>query len=635
MMSKINQNPRYGVVEAETISKNAASQKSPMDRGIFVLAMLLLSISLSAQISFAEKPPEKGPGWEYMRDIIMLPYDSAQLFIETYPVLEAYKKYIGQQVFFMQGSDPDESVIHNYYEIVDVISYKHFLETERQRIEIKKRRERENELREREKATQERENELREQEKELGERKKENDEKLPVLRKKEDELYNTIPKLQQDYITKNRTEYELQGIEERFLEIEKRKQIRNLSLGGQRDLREQEKNLQKEKKALLKKYDREKTLNELRAIEQKTNETKNELSETKKEITTVQLTSDEIGKKLNTTERELNELGRKSREIKEELRKIEKDLNTDDDEYKSNWTAGRIKYEIGERHYFFPCEDNSKIASCRYEIKMEDIPCFVLKHTQSMDTIYRALPTVDYAKREEYYHDQNTHRAKDKDHGVLLVGGFVKLKEDAVGQNFVFWRHSLGLDPRIGSIWECTDVSITEEKYYLEWYDESRNPPDRSNTYYPVDFEVVSLSLRNRKTPNLTNRVQYSRITQRAGLDFIPGNTTPTIASEKIFKQYDKAFKQRQQERNQLAAQEKAKRRQQLAAKYGAANADKIIAGKFEIGMSKAVCKEIASYTPPIINKTATTETWKVSHWIGATTYLYFSGDKLTRVIYQ
>ena len=578
------------VVEAGTISKNGVNPKSLISRGIFILAMLLLPISLAAQITFAEKQPEKGPGWEYMRDVIMLPYDSTQLLIETYPILEAYKKYIGQQLFFMKGSDSDEKVVHKYYEIVDVISYKRFLETELQKDETKRR---------------EREKKLREREKEIVER-------TPELRKRENELDRTRTELQQDYKRKGSIEDELRGIESRFREIEKRRQIPNLSLGGQRDLREEEKELRKKEKALLKNYEREKVLNELSEIKKKLSEIENELSETKQELSEIEC---ELNGCRDWSGRNIIKVG-----IKNELREIENYFGT----YESNRRKERIANEIKYRQYFFPCEDNPE-EQCNYEIKSDDIPYFVLKNTQSMDTIYRTISTVDYAQRNS--NNRDTYRAKDYDRGVILVGGFIKLKEIAVGQNFIFWSHSIGLDPEIASIWECIDVSITKEQSYLKYYDD-KHLYSRDD----VNSEIISLTLRNKKKPDLIDYVRYSHITQRAG-NHIIGSMSSTITSEKIFNQHKLAFNQRKQENDRLAAQEKAKRKQQLAAKYGAANADKIIAGKFEIGMSKAVCKEIAGYAT-VSDKTATTETWKVSNfWTGSVTYLYFSGDKLARII--
>ena len=46
--------------------------------------------------------------------------------------------------------------------------------------------------------------------------------------------------------------------------------------------------------------------------------------------------------------------------------------------------------------------------------------------------------------------------------------------------------------------------------------------------------------------------------------------------------------------------------------------------------MTKAMCKEIAGYVP-IIDKTATTETWEINYWLWGSTYLYFTGDKWVR----
>ncbi|MGI6479938.1 MAG: WG repeat-containing protein [Salinivirgaceae bacterium] len=74
--------------------------------------------------------------------------------------------------------------------------------------------------------------------------------------------------------------------------------------------------------------------------------------------------------------------------------------------------------------------------------------------------------------------------------------------------------------------------------------------------------------------------------------------------------------------------------KQQLTKKYGAATAKKIIAGKFEIGMSKALCRAIA-YHVTIVGQTANTELWRVSTWKSTRdAYLHFTGDKLVRISY-
>jgi len=86
--------------------------------------------------------------------------------------------------------------------------------------------------------------------------------------------------------------------------------------------------------------------------------------------------------------------------------------------------------------------------------------------------------------------------------------------------------------------------------------------------------------------------------------------------------------------RNNQMSQVLSKRKQDLTNKYGAAMASKIIAGKYEIGMRKAVCKEIAGYTPPVLNKTGTSEIWKISNiFFDNSTYLFFEDDKLVRIV--
>ena len=68
--------------------------------------------------------------------------------------------------------------------------------------------------------------------------------------------------------------------------------------------------------------------------------------------------------------------------------------------------------------------------------------------------------------------------------------------------------------------------------------------------------------------------------------------------------------------------------------KFGVATAKKIEAGKLEIGMSKAVCRAIASRVT-IVSQTANTELWRVSTWESTRdAYLHFTGDKLVRISY-
>lgn len=75
-----------------------------------------------------------------------------------------------------------------------------------------------------------------------------------------------------------------------------------------------------------------------------------------------------------------------------------------------------------------------------------------------------------------------------------------------------------------------------------------------------------------------------------------------------------------------------------LTENYGVATAKKIMAGRFEIGMSKIVCKEVATVTGKLIktlNQKTNTELWKAYGFFGGTTvYLHFIGDKLVRISY-
>jgi hypothetical protein len=71
---------------------------------------------------------------------------------------------------------------------------------------------------------------------------------------------------------------------------------------------------------------------------------------------------------------------------------------------------------------------------------------------------------------------------------------------------------------------------------------------------------------------------------------------------------------------------------------YGVETAKKIMAGKFEIGLSKTVCNEIAGifFKAKVSERSAKTETWEVRDVLGpnGTFLLLFEGDTLTRIIY-
>jgi hypothetical protein len=141
--------------------------------------------------------------------------------------------------------------------------------------------------------------------------------------------------------------------------------------------------------------------------------------------------------------------------------------------------------------------------------------------------------------------------------------------------------------------------------------------------------ELISLVVQNSTNKDVAGFIRLEDITD----DFEKLSGHSCFMFEETYKEYVSAFNEKKQNYNQQQAQEKAKRKRQLTAKYGAATADKIIAGKYEIGMSKAVCKEMAGYAA-VVDKTATAEVWKISNIMGyGATYLYFSSDKLTRIV--
>lgn len=544
-----------------------------MKRFKLLLLGFLLSSYLPAQITFSAKQPENKKDWEYMKEIILLPYDSSRLFIETYPIIEAYQKYIGQQVFFMKGSDESEDVTHKYFEIIDVISYKGFLEDKFQKEE--------SEWRDKEKS----------------------------LKMKLDQINDVEKELQSDYALKE----SIFLIDRELYQIEKtrsgkvNKKVKN-------ELDSKELKLREEKAILQQKYKR------------------------KDEIGGDFFDDEYIASVGNISNgiRENEELRRKrtyhrlveieSENIRKELRKIEEYFEPQATFYRELNIENLQGYN-GSRLYFFPCDDKPH-QNCRYVIEDEDLPCFVLRDIQSMDTIYRTIPTVDYSSRES----KSDYRAKDEDHGVVLVGGFVKLQSNAIDQNYIFWSHSMALEPEVRSVWKCIDVSITAEDDYMSYHNDNGRSSYSRNSNRNND-DIITLTLQNNKNPDLVDFIKYSTITNNVGIDFIYGSMDGPVTNESKFKEYEFAWKQQKLDRRKLTIQENNKRKQHLTDKFGKINAEKIIAGKFEIGMSKAVCKEIAIHVT-ITDKTATSEIWNVSNILwGNFTYLFFEGDKLVRIV--
>jgi len=289
---------------------------------------------------------------------------------------------------------------------------------------------------------------------------------------------------------------------------------------------------------------------------------------------------------------------------------------------KSNFydrTLSLYKYDDNNEFSYI----NEKNEKTKCYVIADSIPCFVLKNIQNSDTVFLAM--------DRRNHGKNIWGDGKEDRGYILVGGFVKLKEKTVGQKIVYYEQEASSAPEIKSAWKCIDVSIASNDCIGDYWDDSSN---NNNTF--KDTERVSFVLQNIKDPSIVRNLSVEKIQE-----YTLRPPSHGIIFEKTFRDAELAYnkqkqqaKQEQAKQEQQIAQEKAKRKQQLTAKYGATVADQIMAGKYEIGMSKAVCKEIAGYTPSVVEKTATEEIWLISNYFfGGKTYLHFVGDKLARIV--
>ena len=230
----------------------------------------------------------------------------------------------------------------------------------------------------------------------------------------------------------------------------------------------------------------------------------------------------------------------------------------------------------------------------------KDFPVFVLRETETGDTFYSTC----FAHTGGYYDD------KKLSSPLILVGGFVKLKEEFVGQTILKMKSDKykSLSERIEQKWTCVDVSIKEFGAY--------NDPQ------------VALVLQSEND----SEKEYLAYTE-----FLKRRNGTYIIREQYLKMEQEEQKKIQANRevSQQYEQEQAQYKQTLINKYGAATAAKILKGDLEIGMSKDVCKEITKarrYT--VADKTATTETWVFRDmWGGISFALYFQGDKLVRIV--
>ncbi|MDR2120209.1 MAG: hypothetical protein LBP64_04955 [Tannerella sp.] len=198
----------------------------------------------------------------------------------------------------------------------------------------------------------------------------------------------------------------------------------------------------------------------------------------------------------------------------------------------------------------------------------------------------------------------------------ILVGGFLKLKNELTGQDFVHCKNK-----EVKSEWKCIDVSVAKD--FIDEY----------GYIYLITGETAALVLQNKQDTTL--QINYRLVDI---FDEIRDYDEGMVLKKTYLSHEKKLALRKQQEKQKIALneqqipKEQAQHKQRLTTKYGATMANKILAGKYEIGMSKAVCKEIAAQVM-VVEKTAATETWQVrSYWNGSPTYLYFSGDKLVKI---
>jgi hypothetical protein len=273
---------------------------------------------------------------------------------------------------------------------------------------------------------------------------------------------------------------------------------------------------------------------------------------------------------------------------------------------------------VNPNKYRFSFKVPNKDEEYEFNITRSDDPYFVLQETESRDTVYTDFFNV----------------------GFILVGGVVKTQQTFIGKTFLrkdmnnYWRD-----------WEEIDRLI-EERNYNGNIDVERliniiNNSDKRR-YKCIDVVIkegdVNLVLQNTEDT-------AEQIVIKHDENFDKNYITESRYKEAAYAVYEFAEKKiaekkrREEERakqdaayRQQLEQQKARRKQELTAKYGAATTAKILAGEYEIGMSKAACKEILGHEPSVSEKTATTETWQIT--VGFLTYkfLNFEGDKLVRI---
>lgn len=272
-------------------------------------------------------------------------------------------------------------------------------------------------------------------------------------------------------------------------------------------------------------------------------------------------------------------------------------------------------------------------------------PVFVLRETETGVTLYSTC--YGYKKDE---------RSDNKlSSPLILVGGFMKLKEEFMGQTILkiySEPYSYSEPPKIKEKWTCVDVSIAD-----------LNTRENSTRYKDGLGQQVTLVLQSEndsKKKYLAYNVNGSKDSFLKSYD----HYTYYIIEKQYLKNKQEKEKEEQEKRREeekKLAEERQKReekindnKKELTDKYGTATAANIMAGKFSVGMSKKACKETMqsltnqvvslgipnAYMSRVISSTATSEVWETylqglfgGQSDGPFMHLYFNGDKLVKII--
>jgi hypothetical protein len=87
------------------MKKNISLKSSLVAIGIAACTSMFHTEIVTAQITFGEvkEKPKEVPEWEkYYKQELCAPYDSTYMFVKPFPLIDAYKKYIGQQLFLLE-----------------------------------------------------------------------------------------------------------------------------------------------------------------------------------------------------------------------------------------------------------------------------------------------------------------------------------------------------------------------------------------------------------------------------------------------------------------------------------------------------------------------------------------------------